>query len=191
MLPAEKDFSFGLNSGMNPIFLSHCPLARRENLLFQSVGEEMVIYDRQRSTAHHLNATASVVWRHCDGGHSVAQLGELLLESIGQASPGASGQDVSVTVQDAALLALEQLQKAQLLATELPVFLDSHPVTLQTAEKSPNAPPKQLTRRQLLRGAASGLMVLPLVASIVAPTLVQHSIFVRIISRACANEFGD
>ncbi len=158
----------GMDTIMNPIFSSHFPVARQEQLLFQDVGEELVIYDRQRSTAHHLNVTATIVWRHCDGEHSIAQLGEVIAQRS-QALPDA-GQDLDAAVQDVAVLALEQLQKARLLTTELPVFPDSSPGEPETTQKSSGTSQKRLSRRHLLRGAASGLLVLPLVASMVAPT---------------------
>jgi hypothetical protein len=54
------------------------PKSRNEGLLVQEIGEELVIHDRHRPKAHRLNATAALVWRHCDGQHSVADLAKLL-----------------------------------------------------------------------------------------------------------------
>jgi hypothetical protein len=58
------------------------PNSRNEGLLVQEVGEEIVIHDRDRRKAHRLNATAALIWRHCDGQHSVADLARLLQRKL-------------------------------------------------------------------------------------------------------------
>jgi Coenzyme PQQ synthesis protein D (PqqD) len=53
------------------------PRARRDGLLEEAVGEELLLYDRGSHTAHCLSPVAAYVWRHCDGQRHVAELAEL------------------------------------------------------------------------------------------------------------------
>jgi hypothetical protein len=53
------------------------PRARRDGLLEETVGEELLLYDRDSHTAHCLSPIAACVWRHCDGEHDVTELAEL------------------------------------------------------------------------------------------------------------------
>lgn len=50
------------------------PRARRDRLLEETVGEELLLYDRDSHTAHCLSPIAACVWRHCDGERNVAEL---------------------------------------------------------------------------------------------------------------------
>ena len=53
------------------------PRARRDGLLEETVGEELLLYDRDSHTAHCLSPIAAGVWRHCDGERDVTELAEL------------------------------------------------------------------------------------------------------------------
>jgi hypothetical protein len=53
------------------------PRARRDGLLEETVGEELLLYDQSNHTAHCLSPVAACVWRHCDGEHNVSELAEL------------------------------------------------------------------------------------------------------------------
>jgi hypothetical protein len=53
------------------------PRARTDGLLEETVGEELLLYDRDSHTAHCLSPIAACVWRHCDGEHDVTELAEL------------------------------------------------------------------------------------------------------------------
>jgi hypothetical protein len=53
------------------------PRARKDDLLEETVGEELLIYDRDSHTAHCLSPIAAGVWRHCDGERDVTGLAEL------------------------------------------------------------------------------------------------------------------
>ena len=48
--------------------------ARSNNLLVHNVGAEMVVYDRDRQTAHRLNETATAVWQRLDGRTSATRI---------------------------------------------------------------------------------------------------------------------
>lgn len=54
------------------------PRARKDGLLEETVGEELLLYDRDSHTAHCLSPIAACVWRHCDGERDVAELAELV-----------------------------------------------------------------------------------------------------------------
>lgn len=50
------------------------PESRKTDVLAQTVGDELVIYDEQTHEAHHLSRTAAVVWRLADGQRSAAAI---------------------------------------------------------------------------------------------------------------------
>jgi hypothetical protein len=53
------------------------PRARKDGLLEETAGEELLLYDRDSHTAHCLSPIAACVWRHCDGEHNVTELAKL------------------------------------------------------------------------------------------------------------------
>jgi hypothetical protein len=53
------------------------PRARKDGLLEERVGEELLLYDRDSHTAHCLSPIAACIWQHCDGEHDVTELAEL------------------------------------------------------------------------------------------------------------------
>jgi hypothetical protein len=53
------------------------PRARKDGLLEETVGEELLLYDRDSHTAHCLSPIAAAVWRHCDGEHNTTELARL------------------------------------------------------------------------------------------------------------------
>ena len=122
------------------------PEARLDNLLTQEVGDELVVYDRECRRAHRLNRAAALIWRHCDGKRTLADLTALLQ------------RELKIPANEAvACLALEQLAGARLLQERL----------------MPKMNATAISRRQLIRqlGLAGGLMILlPVVTSIAAPT---------------------
>src|SRR5258707_380896 len=54
------------------------PRARTEGLLIQDLPDEVLVYDRERKTAHCLNHTAALVWRSCDGQTRVSEIAKRL-----------------------------------------------------------------------------------------------------------------
>lgn len=83
------------------------PQARKDGLLEEVVGEEILLYDQESHIAHCLSPIAAAVWRHCDGEHNVAELAEF------------AGASESVIVD-----ALQKLHEKDL--------LDAKPVLLQS-----------------------------------------------------------
>jgi hypothetical protein len=53
------------------------PRARRDGLLEEALGEELLLYDQDSHTAHCLSPIAACVWRHCDGERDMTELTEL------------------------------------------------------------------------------------------------------------------
>jgi len=120
------------------------PQARRDGILFQAIDDEVIVYDTERHKAHCLNQTAARVWEHCDGQTTVADVARRLAREF-----------EAPVDQTAVWLAVEQLQKARLLA---------------------DAPrrPTGLSRRELLkRLGVAAAVALPLVTTIRTPAAAQ------------------
>ena len=121
------------------------PRARQDELVVEELQDETLVYDLKRHKASCLNRTAALVWRHCDGQTSVADVTALLEEQL------AAPIDESVV-----WMALDRLDRAHLL---------SEAVTLP-AERT------QYSRREMLRTlrrAAGFSLLLPVIESIVSP----------------------
>jgi hypothetical protein len=119
------------------------PAARRTGLVVRDLPAELIVYDLERHQAHCLNQTAASVFRGADGTRSLEDLGTLLGEGFDRAEREA-----------AVRMALDQLASAQLLDPLSPV-----------------EPGGGLSRRSALRRAGLGAaLLLPAVASVVAPT---------------------
>ena len=121
------------------------PRARQDELVVEELPDETLVYDLKRHKARCLNRTAALVWRHCDGQTSVAEVAALLEEQL------------AIPADEAVVwMALDRLSRAHLL---------SDPVTLP-ADRT------QYSRRQMLRTlrrAAGISLLLPVIESIVAP----------------------
>lgn len=120
------------------------PLARKEKLVIEQMADEILVYDLETHKAHCLNLTSSVVWQHCNGKNSISQIAKLASKDL----QSAVGEEVVV-------LALNQLEKNNLLAKKENIKFSL-----------PN-----VSRRDLMKriGIASAI-ALPLVSSMVAPT---------------------
>lgn len=121
------------------------PKRRRNQLIVKQLPDETLVYDLKRHKAHCLNQSAALIWRHCDGKTSVAELMELLHKECRlPKEPAVIGS------------ALERLEKAGLL------------------EASPDLPNAgaSTSRRTLMRkiglAGAAGLL-LPVIHTILAP----------------------
>jgi hypothetical protein len=117
------------------------PRAQRSGFLVQPVGDQLVVFDQARQRLHVLSRTAALVWRHCDGERTVAELVELLGREL-----GAPADESLVT------LALAQLDEARLLEDRL----------------APAPGVGILSRREMLHRAAAALaagVLLPTVTS--------------------------
>jgi Coenzyme PQQ synthesis protein D (PqqD) len=118
------------------------PQARTENVLFQEIGDELIVYDQESHRAHRLNVSAALVWKHCNGQTSVSELSALLQSRLGLPPD-----------EEIACLALDRLEKAHLLQ--------------EPVEGSGLSRRKLLQKLGLVGGLS---LLLPTVISIVAPT---------------------
>ena len=112
------------------------------------VDGETLVYDLARHRAHCLNAEAARVWRLCDGQTSVDQMAASVAEATGAPAD-----------EELVWYALRRLNGARLIDGLREV-----------------APARAVTRRDLLQrltAAGLGVLLLPTVASIVAPTTLQ------------------
>lgn len=80
------------------------PKARTENLVVESVDDELVIYDEDRKTAHRLNALAVRVWKACDGQTSVDAIAESVDLDSGDDNARAAVSVVLRDLEEAGLL---------------------------------------------------------------------------------------
>jgi coenzyme PQQ synthesis protein D (PqqD) len=60
------------------------PVSRTDGLLTETLDGELLVYDLAGDTALHLNRTAALVWRSCDGQRTVADLAMLVAEELGE-----------------------------------------------------------------------------------------------------------
>ncbi|HEX8474130.1 MAG TPA: PqqD family protein [Pyrinomonadaceae bacterium] len=123
------------------------PRARAGGLVVRELPEEVLVYDLERHRAICLNHTAALVWKHCDGETSVAEISRRL------------GAHLRLPVaEDVVWLALDQLARDHLLEGKI-----ARPAAFSG-----------ISRRELMRrlGVAAAV-ALPLVTSVVAPTAAE------------------
>jgi hypothetical protein len=79
---------------------------RRDDLSSREVEGERILLDDTTKQVHQLNLTASFIWQRCDGGHTVAQIVDALVQAF----------DVDgATARDAVLTSLRQFREVGLL----------------------------------------------------------------------------
>jgi hypothetical protein len=118
------------------------PLRRDTDLIVRELADETLVYDRERHKAHCLNPPAALVWRHCDGRTTLAEMAAILHAELGL--PPDNG-----VVQ----LALDRLERCHLL------------------QKLPAAGTDEAraSRRDLMRKLGVAAVALPVVMTIFAP----------------------
>jgi Coenzyme PQQ synthesis protein D (PqqD) len=122
------------------------PKAREDRLLVENLADEVLVYDGKRHKAHCLNQTAAIVWKHCDGQTAVPEIARRVQHEL--KTP--VGEDV-------VWLALDALGRNHLLQEQI--------------ERAPGA--AGLSRRDAMKVGLAGAGALPLVTSILAPTIAQ------------------
>ncbi len=125
------------------------PLARTNRLIVEELPDEVLIYDLDRHKAHHLNRSASIVWKHCDGLATTNEIAEIL------------GRELASPVgEEFVWLALYELDDAFLLQNKI---------------KAPTAI-SLMNRRQMAASlSATALLAIPVILSLVGPTAAQAS----------------
>jgi hypothetical protein len=120
------------------------PRKRDEGLVVRKLEGDTLVYDRQRHQAHCLNRAAALVWHHCDGATSVADLASLLHKHL------------KIPAEDTMVwLALDRLARANLLAERIERREDRY------------------SRRDVARKLGVALVAVPLVMTILAPTAAE------------------
>jgi hypothetical protein len=82
------------------------PLARTDGVLTETLDGELLVYDLDGDIASHLNRTAALVWRSCDGHHTVAELLTIVVEELGETAD-----------EDVVLMALDSLTEHGLISS--------------------------------------------------------------------------
>src|SRR6185295_15750013 len=80
------------------------PQARKDGLIIKALTDEVVVYDLETHEVHCLNRVAALVWQHCDGRTTTAEVVALLRKEL----KSQAGHEV-------VRLALDGLRKANLL----------------------------------------------------------------------------
>lgn len=119
------------------------PKTRSENIVVQEMDDEILIYDLNDNKAFCLNETSAIIYQLCNGKNSVAEINQQL-----------SGKFKQPISDELIWLALDGLKKDNLLEESEQFDIDF----------------KGLTRRQVIKKVGlSSLVVLPVIASMVAP----------------------
>jgi hypothetical protein len=120
------------------------PRARKEDIVVQSLADELLVYDLKRHKAFCLNETSALIWKHCDGNTDVTSLRNIL-ES-----------ELKTPIDDEVVfLGLDQLSSHRLLLKE------------SIAAQGKMSPSR---RAALKKVGAAALISLPAIIAIVAPT---------------------
>jgi hypothetical protein len=122
------------------------PRARTEDLVIKALSDEVLVHDLARHRTHCLNGPAVAVWRLCNGQRTPVDIARTL-------TPGPEGR----WSDEAVRLALDELRRAHLLT--------------DVVTGRPEA--GGMTRRQTLQRLAAAAVVVPTVATIVAPRAAQ------------------
>ncbi|MEN8261378.1 MAG: PqqD family protein [Pseudomonadota bacterium] len=120
----------------------------KDEVIVEKVLDELVVYDLKRRKFHTLNETATRIWALIDGKRSVPEIARKIRGDLDLDEENAVGL---------VLACLNQLSKARLLEP------DTHDRFVHTVD----------TKRRRLLHAMGGVVVLPVVASISAPTPAQ------------------
>ncbi len=60
------------------------PKARTTGVTVVELDGEAVIYDRRPGVLHHLNASATLVYRACDGSSTISEVAADIAEAVGE-----------------------------------------------------------------------------------------------------------
>ncbi|MBX7174492.1 MAG: hypothetical protein K1X72_26195 [Pyrinomonadaceae bacterium] len=121
------------------------PLARKNDLVIQDLGDELLIYDLKANKALSLNKTSALVWQFSNGEKTIPEITVELEKTL----------NVSVS-QEFVWLALGKLKKENLIETEISNLFEG------------------VARREIIkRVGLTSLVTLPIISSLVAPIATQ------------------
>ena len=121
------------------------PIARKNNIVIQDLGKEILIYDLEINKALSLNETSALIWQLSAGERTISEIAQ------------EASKKLNVQVGDRFVwLALWRLKKENLIETDISDFFEGE------------------TRREIIKkvGFAS-LVTLPIITSLIAPTSAQ------------------
>lgn len=119
------------------------PRAREEGLIVEPLGDELLVYDERTHKSHCLNRAAALVWKGCDGRSTAGEIARRV------------GAELNAEVEESLVwMALEDLGKRGLL----------------TAKAARPAAFGRISRRDLIRRAGAAAVLIPVIATITAPT---------------------
>jgi Coenzyme PQQ synthesis protein D (PqqD) len=128
------------------------PIARTTQLLVEELGEEVIVYDRQRDVIYCLNSLAARVWYCCDGRNTIADIAKILAEDL-DLPVSSSGNSM-----DLILRSLQELEGFQLIEKYIAQPIDRPEISRR----------RMLKKAALVSGFALGTLF-PTIQSIVAP----------------------
>jgi hypothetical protein len=134
---------------------------RRDDLFFEELDGEAVLYDPGCGAVHRFNAMTLFVWGACDGLHSTAGIVNALTERYAITSDEARGHVERVVA---------EFRKRDLLQEE-----DAEPASVVSSERKPSKTqrgldkPRGPSRRELLSGGVTKLVFMaPVISTFVA-----------------------
>ena len=137
------------------------PLCRKNNIVIQELGGEILVYDLLINKAFCLNETSAMVWAECDGQKSIAEISQTLSRKL-----------KSNVSEDFVWLALNQFKADNLLE-------NSHEFVSVF---------EGLSRREVIRRVGFATMVaLPVISAVIAPSAVNAQSGVCVCGSAAAN----
>lgn len=137
--------------------------ARTREIVVQELENETLVYDLQTNKIVCLNQTSAIVWKHCNGKNSVAEIANIL-----------SVQMKIIVGEEVVEFAIEQLKKENLLENSNEIFTNI----------------SKLSRREAIRRISlSSSAILPIITFVVAPSSsqAQSACLANGEVRTCAN----
>jgi hypothetical protein len=129
------------------ISLTKFPKSRKENLVIQNTGEELLVYDLDKNKALCLNETSALVWQSCNGKNGVSDIAKLLEKKF----------NLSVS-EDLVLFTLNELDNENLLESDFDKINKFN----------------GLSRREVIKRIGfSSMIALPIIAAVVAPDAIH------------------
>ncbi len=131
------------------------PTARRHGLTVRPLGGELLVYDHQSNKVHCLNEVSALIWQHCDGRNSVAELVRRVQTRLRIA-------DGSAMVH----LALEQLRRRALVES--------------AATAAPLPAAARWSRRDALKMLVAAAIALPVIATMTPKASAANTVSIRV-----------
>lgn len=123
------------------------PVARKDDLVIQEMGGEILVYDLRTNKAICLNQTSALVWQNCDGTKDALEIAQSIEKQLG-----------SSVNEDFVWFAVNQLRQEKLLENQE-----------KYEEKF-----EGLSRREIIKKIGlTSMVALPVVASLIAPVAAQ------------------